>query len=90
MPAIRIPTPLRSYTDGQPEVVVQGCNVNEALDSLVLLHPALRKVLYNTSGQLRSFVNLFLNEENVKDLQGLDTPLQESDRLILIPSVAGG
>jgi adenylyltransferase/sulfurtransferase len=53
-------------------------------------HPTLRLHLYNSGGQLRPFVNLFLNEDNVKDLQGLETPLQEGDRLMLIPSIAGG
>lgn len=90
MPAIRIPTPLRSYTSGQAEVSVSGHNVAQAMDSLVALHPALRPHLYNTSGQLRPFVNLFLNEENIKELQGLETPLQEGDKLLLIPSIAGG
>jgi molybdopterin converting factor small subunit len=90
MPMIRIPTPLRSYTAGQAEVTVQGGNVNQALECLMQLHPTLRPHLYNTSGQLRPFVNLFLNEDNVKDLQGLETPLQEGDRLMLIPSIAGG
>jgi len=90
MPMIRIPTPLRSYTAGQAEVTVQGGDVNQALECLMQLHPTLRPHLYNKSGQLRPFVNLFLNEDNVKDLQGLETPLQEGDRLMLIPSIAGG
>lgn len=90
MPVIRIPTPLRSYTAGQAEVSVTGQNVGQAMESLVALHPTLRPHLYNRDGQLRPFVNLFLNEDNIKDLQGLETPLQEGDRLMLIPSIAGG
>ena len=90
MPVIRIPTPLRSYTAGQAEVSVTGQNVEQALQSLVALHPTLRLHLYDKKGQLHPFVNLFLNEENVKDLQGMETPLQEDDRLLLIPSIAGG
>ena len=90
MPMIRIPTPLRSYTSGEAEVTVQGGNVNQALESLMQIHPTLRPHLYNTSGQLRPFVNLFLNEDNIRDLQGLETPLQDGDRLMLIPSIAGG
>jgi molybdopterin converting factor small subunit len=90
MPMIRIPTPLRSYTAGESEVTVQGGNVNQALESLMQLHPTLRPHLYSTSGQLRPFVNLFLNEDNIRDLQGLETPLQDGDRLMLIPSIAGG
>jgi molybdopterin converting factor small subunit len=57
---------------------------------LIELYPALKPHLYNGSGELRPFVNLFLNDENIKDLQGLETPLNESDRLMLIPSIAGG
>lgn len=90
MPSLRIPTPLRAYAQGQTEVVVQGATVGEALDQLVERFPALRPHLFNGDGQLRPFVNLFLNEDNVKDLQGLQTTLQESDRLMLIPSIAGG
>ena len=90
MPSIRIPTPLRSYVAGQSEVKVQGHNVAQAMDSLTALHPSLRQHLFSSEGNLRAFVNLFLNENNVKDLQGLETPLQETDRLMLIPSIAGG
>ena len=90
MPVIRIPTPLRSYTAGQAEVTVSGQDVGQAMNSLVALHPSLLPHLYNNSGQLRPFVNLFLNEENVKELQGMETTLQEGDRLLLIPSIAGG
>lgn len=89
MPLIRIPTPLRSYTGNQAEVQVQGQNVAQAMEDLVNLYPALRPHLYSSSGQLRPFVNLFLNEENVRDLQGMETPLRPEDRLMLIPSIAG-
>ncbi len=87
---IRIPTPLRPYTNGQNEIPVQGYTVGEALNHLTTLYPALRPHLFSSGGQLRAFVNLFLNEENIKDLQGTDTPIKESDRLMLIPSIAGG
>ncbi len=90
MPSIRIPTPLRTYADGQSEIDLQGSKVSEVLDDLVAQHPPLRPHLFNGDGQLRPFVNLFLNEDNVRDLQGLDTPLNEGDRLLLIPSIAGG
>ena len=90
MPSIRIPTPLRSYVGGQNEVRVQGQTVAQALDSLTNQHPTLRPHLFNDTGELRSFVNLFLNESNVRDLSGLETPLKEADRLMLIPSIAGG
>jgi molybdopterin converting factor small subunit len=90
MPILRIPTPLRTYADGQTEVSLQGSTVGELMDNLVILYPSLRPHLFSAEAQLRPFVNLFLNEDNVKDLQGMDTPLKESDRLMLIPSIAGG
>ena len=90
MPILRIPAPLRSYTSGLSEVIVQGCTVAEAMEDLVRQYPSLKPHLYNSQGSLRHFVNLFVGEENIKDLQGLDTPLEENDRLLLIPSIAGG
>jgi sulfur-carrier protein len=90
MPTLRIPTPLRTYTDGRSEIAVQGETVAEAMQSLVSQNPSLKPHLYNNEGQLRPFVNLFLGEENVKDLQGMNTPVGEEDRILLIPSIAGG
>lgn len=90
MSILKIPTPLRSYTGGRAEVTVNGGTVASALSSLIEQYPALKPHLFNEQGELRPFVNLFLGEHNVKDLQGLDTPLSEDDRLILIPSIAGG
>jgi molybdopterin synthase sulfur carrier subunit len=90
MPVIRIPTPLRTYTAGQSEVAVQGSTVGDAMHDLTDQFPALRQHLYNGQGELRPFVNLFLNEEDVRHLQGIETPLNEHDRLMLIPSIAGG
>ena len=90
MATLRIPTPLRAYTGGNNEIPVKGSTVGEALQDLVTLYPALRPHLYNGEGALRPFVNLFLGEENVKELQGLATPVSQSDRLLLIPSIAGG
>ena len=90
MPSIRIPTPLRTYAEGQTEVALEGGTVGEVMDGLVSRYPTLRPHLFNGEGQLRPFVNLFLNENNVKDLQGLNTPLADGDRLLLIPSIAGG
>lgn len=90
MPIIRIPSPLRSYTSGQSEVTVHGRTVGDAMSDLVGQFPALRSHLYNGTGELRPFVNLFLKEENVKEMQGMETLIQEDDRLLLIPSVAGG
>lgn len=90
MPILKIPTPLRSYTNGQVEVKVGGESVAEAMDQLVDRFPVLRPHLYNGDGRLRPFVNLFVGENNVKDLQGLATPLDEDTRVLLVPSIAGG
>ena len=90
MPVLKIPTPLRSYVNGQVEVPVSGGTVAEAVESLLTQFPAMRPHLTNSQGSLRPFVNLFLDGNNVKDLQGLATPLHPDDLLLLIPSVAGG
>jgi sulfur-carrier protein len=90
MAVIRIPTPLRPYVNGQSEVTVQGGTVADAMESLLAQYPAMRPHLTNPDGQLRPFVNLFLGESNVRDMHGLQTPLQDGDKLLLIPSIAGG
>jgi len=87
---LKIPTPLRSYTNGQAEISVRGANVGEAMNDLVGQYPTLKPHLYNGDGNLRPFVNLFVGEDNIKDLQGVDTPLAENSRVVLIPSIAGG
>lgn len=87
---MKIPSPLRSYLNGLTEVPVSGTTVEQALESLLTKFPPLRPHLTNSSGQLRPFVNLFLGEDNIKDLKGLDTPLGPDDILLLVPSVAGG
>ncbi len=90
MATLKIPTPLRSYTNGESVVNVQGKNVAEAMKNLIQKYPTLKPHLYNGDENLRPFVNLFVGENNIKDLQGLETPLDENARVILIPSIAGG
>ncbi|GAB4505687.1 MAG: MoaD/ThiS family protein [Anaerolineales bacterium] len=90
MTILKIPTPLRYYTAGQAEISVHGADVAAAMRDLVAQFPALEPHLYNGDGQLRAFVNLFVGEDNIKDLDGLQTPLSEDDILRLIPSIAGG
>jgi molybdopterin converting factor small subunit len=90
MPTIRIPSPLRTYTEGRAEVEIQAGTVAEAMDGFTGQYPALRQHLFNGQGELRPFVNLFLNNEDVRHLQGLDTQLKENDRLMIVPSIAGG
>ena len=90
MATLKIPTPLRSYTNGQAEVSVRGASIAEAMADLTQKFPTLKPHLYSHDGELRPFVNLFVGENNIKDLQGLETPLDENARVILIPSIAGG
>jgi molybdopterin converting factor small subunit len=90
MPVLKIPTPIRSYVNGRSEVPVNGRNVAEAMESLLVQFPTLRPHLTNSRGELRPFVNLFIGENNIRDLQGVETPLGNDDQLILVPSIAGG
>jgi len=90
MTTLRIPTPLRTYTSGKSEVSVSGTKVIDALTDLTTQFPAIKPHLFNEGGELRPFVNLFVGESNIKDLQGVDTPIKEGDKLMLIPSIAGG
>jgi molybdopterin synthase sulfur carrier subunit len=90
MSTIRLPTPLRPYTSGRKEIEVHGETVGAALQDLVRQHPGLRSHLYDPDGQLRKYINLFVNEEDVRQLQGESTALHEQDRLVIIPSIAGG
>ena len=90
MPVLRIPTPLRAYTNGQSDVNVSGSNISEALTDLTTQYPTIKPHLFNEGGDLRPFVNLFVGENNIKDLQGVNTPIKDGEKIMLIPSIAGG
>ncbi|MCC6500167.1 MAG: MoaD/ThiS family protein [Anaerolineales bacterium] len=90
MPTLKIPTPLRTYTNGKSEVNVSGSNISDALADLSNQFPAIKPHIFNEGNELRPFVNIFIGEHNIKDLQGVDTPVNAGDRLMLIPSIAGG
>lgn len=87
---LRIPTPLRGYADQQSSVVLRGATVGEAMDGLVEQYPALRKHLLDNDGKLRSFVSLYLNGEEIREMGGVEAPLAAGDKLALIPAIAGG
>jgi molybdopterin converting factor small subunit len=90
MTKIHIPTPLRQYVGKQPAVEVQAGTVAEALSGLVSQHPDLRRHLYTDDGKLRSFVNVYLNDEDVRYLQKEATAIKDSDTISIVPSIAGG
>jgi molybdopterin converting factor small subunit len=90
MATLKIPSPLRTYANGQDMVEVRGETVADAMENLIEQHPDLRQHLFNGQGELRPFVNLYLNSEDVRHLQQLATPIKEDDRLMIVPSIAGG
>ena len=90
MPKIHIPTPLRQYAGKQPAVEINAGTVGEALSTLVSQHPDLRRHLYTEEGKLRAFVNVYLNDEDVRYLQKDATAVKESDNISIVPSIAGG
>lgn len=90
MISIRVPTPLRSYTDGAKDVAVEAETVGEAMEQLASAYPGLRPHLFSEDGQLRSYVNLYVNQEDVRHLDGAGTRISDEDSLMIVPSIAGG
>ena len=89
MSSIKIPTPLRAYTGNQATIAVDGATVGEALGNLVSQHPDLKQHLFD-GDSLRNFVNVFIGDEDVRFLDGMDTEISADDNLRIIPSIAGG
>jgi MoaD family protein len=87
---VRIPTPLRSATDGQATVEVKGSTVDEALRTLVDRYPDLADNLYNEDDELRQFVNIYVGDEDVRFGDGVNTTLEAGDEVSIVPSIAGG
>jgi molybdopterin converting factor small subunit len=87
---ILVPTPLRQYAGKQPAVDVEASTVGEALNALTYTYPDLRKHLYSDDGKLRAFVNLYLNDEDIRYLQKDQTAVKNGDTLSIVPSIAGG
>lgn len=87
---IHIPTPLRKFTGGQAALGARGVTVGEALDDLTQQYPVLKKHLYNDEGALRSFVNIYLNDEDIRYEKNLDTEVKDGDVIQIVPSIAGG
>ena len=87
---VRIPTQLRELTSGEGEIVLEATTVREAIDGLNALHPGIGGRLLDDGGQLRRFVNVFLADEDVRFLDGLDTAVAAGQTLSVVPAVAGG
>lgn len=90
MSTVRIPPVLRQATGGERAVAVSGSTVGDVLDSLYEQHPAVRAQLQTPEGDLHKFVNVYLNDEDVRLLSWLDTEVAEGDTLLILPAMAGG
>lgn len=90
MAKVLIPTPLRQFTGGADTVEAAGATVGEVLTALTTAHPDLKKNLYNDEGKLRSFVNIYVNDEDIRYLSKEATEIAGGDTLSIIPSIAGG
>ena len=90
MATIRIPTTLRTLTGGTSTVEVEGATVGEVLANLDAAHPGFKDRLFDDTGALRRFVNVFLADDDVRYLQGVDTPVADGAEISIIPAVAGG
>jgi molybdopterin converting factor small subunit len=90
MARILIPTPLRQFAGKNNDVVLPGATVGEVLAALTARFPDLKKNLYTDEGKLRSFVNVYLNDEDIRYINKEASPVQDSDTLSIVPSIAGG
>lgn len=87
---VRIPTPLQAITGNQPEVTAEGKTVKEVLASLSGAHNGLKGRLYDDQGQLRRFINFYVNDEDIRFLDGENTALKDGDEISIVPAIAGG
>jgi len=87
---ITIPTPLRQFTGGQSEIQVEAGTAGEALDQLTSVHGELRRHLFNDQNTLRNFVNVYVNDEDIRHVSGPATPVKDGDTILIVPSIAGG
>jgi molybdopterin converting factor small subunit len=90
MPTIKVPPVLRPQTDGEAEVSVDGGTVGDALRSLAEKHPGTKEQLFSPEGDLNRYVNVYLNDEDVRVLDGLETKAGDSDTVVILPAMAGG
>ena len=90
MPTIKVPPVLRPQTDGEAEVSVAGDTVGASLQALAERYPATREQLFSPEGELNRYVNVYLNDEDVRVLDGLQTPVGTGDVLVILPAMAGG
>jgi sulfur-carrier protein len=90
MPTVKIPPVLRARTGGESEIAVAGATVGEVLHALANAHPDTREQLFSDDGELNRYVNVYLNDEDVRVLDGLETGVSDSDTVVILPAMAGG
>ena len=90
MATVRIPTPLRKLTHNQEEVAAAGATIGALIADLEKNYPGIKERLCDEKGQVRRFVNIFQNDEDISFLQNLDTPVKDTDEISIIPAIAGG
>lgn len=90
MATVRIPSPLRRYTNGQSKVESNGATINELINNLEAQYPGVKARLCDDNGQIKRYVNVFVNDEEIRALQGGDTPITTTDEVSIIPAMAGG
>jgi molybdopterin synthase sulfur carrier subunit len=90
MPTVKVPPVLRPQTDGEAEVAIDGGTVGDVLRGLAERHPGTKDQLFSPQGDLNRYVNVYLNDEDVRVLDGLDTPAADSDTVVILPAMAGG
>jgi molybdopterin converting factor small subunit len=90
MAKVLIPTPLRQFADGKDSIEIAGATVGEVLSALTAQHTGLRKNLFSDEGKLRSFVNVYVNDEDIRYMKKDATPVAAADTVSIVPSIAGG
>lgn len=90
MSTVRIPSPLRRYTNSQSKVQVNGATVQELIDNLESAYPGVKTRLCDDNGQIKRYVNVFVNGEEIRTLKGANTPVADKDEISIVPAMAGG
>jgi molybdopterin synthase sulfur carrier subunit len=87
---VRIPTPLRTLTNGAEEVTVEGNSIKEVIDNLETNHVGIKERICDEKGQIRRFINFYLNDEDIRFKDNQDTPVNDGDQISIVPAIAGG
>ncbi|MEI7844462.1 MAG: MoaD/ThiS family protein [Chloroflexota bacterium] len=90
MPSLHVPSLMKFYLDGQTDIEIDGATIAVALNDLILRFPAIKFHLFDKKGEIRRHINLFINENNIKELDGINTPINKDDRITIVPSISGG